>query len=106
MPPLILDPQPPPDREQENRYEVTHASPSILAHVLKSRLRTDITPAGLIPQSFNKEPSPSYCMNVLMNPAGAALIDMKSVVTTAGSEYVAKTTPPATRGAECLAIGR
>ena len=34
------------------------------------------------------------------------LIDMKGVVTTAGSEYVAKTTPPATRDAECLAIAR
>ena len=33
-------------------------------------------------------------------------IDMKGVVTTAGSEYVAKTTPPATRDAECLAIAR
>src|SRR5258705_12570609 len=34
------------------------------------------------------------------------LIDMKGVVTTAGSEYVAKTTPPATRDAEGLAIAR
>jgi amidase len=33
-------------------------------------------------------------------------IDMKGVVTTGGSEYVAKTTPPATRDAECLAIAR
>ena len=33
-------------------------------------------------------------------------IDMKGVVTTAGSEYVAKTSPPATRDAECLAIAR
>jgi amidase len=34
------------------------------------------------------------------------LIDMKGVVTTAGSEYVAKTTPPARRDAKCLAIAR
>jgi amidase len=34
------------------------------------------------------------------------LIDMKGVVTTAGSEYVAKTTPPAANDAECLAIAR
>jgi len=31
-------------------------------------------------------------------------IDIKGVVTTAGSEYVAKTSPPATSDAECLAI--
>lgn len=34
------------------------------------------------------------------------LIDLKGVVTTAGSEYVAKTSPPATRDADCLAIAR
>jgi Asp-tRNA(Asn)/Glu-tRNA(Gln) amidotransferase A subunit family amidase len=34
------------------------------------------------------------------------LIDMKGVVTTAGSEYVAETSPPATSDAECLAIPR
>jgi amidase len=33
-------------------------------------------------------------------------IDMKGVVTTAGSEYVAKTSPPAASDAECLAIAR
>jgi amidase len=33
-------------------------------------------------------------------------IDMKGVVTTAGSAYVARTSPPATRDAECLAIAR
>ncbi len=33
-------------------------------------------------------------------------IDMKGLVTTAGSEYVAKKSPPATRDAECLAIAR
>jgi amidase len=33
-------------------------------------------------------------------------IDMKGVVTTAGSEYVAKTSPPAARDAGCLAIAR
>ena len=33
-------------------------------------------------------------------------IDMKGVVTTAGSEYFAKTNPPATSDAECLAIAR
>jgi amidase len=33
-------------------------------------------------------------------------IDMKGVVTTAGSEYIAKTSPPATSDAECLAIAR
>ena len=33
-------------------------------------------------------------------------IDMKGVVTTAGSEYVAKTSPPAASDAECLAITR
>ena len=33
-------------------------------------------------------------------------IDMKGVVTTAGSEYLAKTRPPATRDAACLAIAR
>ena len=31
-------------------------------------------------------------------------IDIKGVVTTAGSEYVAKTSAPATRDAECLTI--
>lgn len=34
------------------------------------------------------------------------LIDMKGVVTTAGSEYVAKTSPPAARDAECLELAR
>jgi amidase len=33
-------------------------------------------------------------------------IDLKNVVTTAGSEYLAKTSPPATSDAECLAIAR
>jgi amidase len=33
-------------------------------------------------------------------------IDMKGVVTTAGSEFVAKTSPPATSDAECLTIAR
>jgi amidase len=33
-------------------------------------------------------------------------IDMKGVVTTAGSQHVAKTSPPATTDAECLAIAR
>lgn len=34
------------------------------------------------------------------------LIDMKGVVTTAGSEYFAKNSPPALRDAKCLAIAR
>jgi len=34
------------------------------------------------------------------------LIDMKGVVTTAGSEYVAKTSQAALRDAQCLAIAR
>lgn len=34
------------------------------------------------------------------------LIDMKGVVTTAGSEYVAKTSRPATRDAKCLELAR
>src|SRR3984893_3785039 len=34
------------------------------------------------------------------------LIDMKGVVTTAGSEYVAKTSPPASQDAQCLALAR
>lgn len=34
------------------------------------------------------------------------LIDMKGFVTTAGSEYVAKNRPPASRDAECLKIAR
>jgi amidase len=33
-------------------------------------------------------------------------IDMKGVVTTAGSEYLAKSNPPASRDADCLAIAR
>jgi amidase len=33
-------------------------------------------------------------------------IDMEGVVTTAGSEYFAKTNPPASRDADCLAIAR
>jgi amidase len=33
-------------------------------------------------------------------------IDVKGVVTTAGSQYVADTSPPASRDAECLAISR
>ncbi len=33
-------------------------------------------------------------------------IDMRGVVTTAGSEYLARTSPPATSDAECLAIAR
>ena len=33
-------------------------------------------------------------------------IDMKGVVTTAGSEYLADTSPPASRDAECMAIAR
>jgi Asp-tRNA(Asn)/Glu-tRNA(Gln) amidotransferase A subunit family amidase len=34
------------------------------------------------------------------------LIDMKGVVTTAGSEYVAKTSPPASQDAKCLELAR
>ena len=34
------------------------------------------------------------------------LIDIKGVVTTAGSEYIAETNPPATSDAECLKISR
>src|ERR1700737_2599434 len=34
------------------------------------------------------------------------LIDMKGVVTTAGSEYVATTSPPASREAQCLELAR
>src|SRR5207248_928202 len=34
------------------------------------------------------------------------LIDMKGVVTTAGSEYLAKHSPPAPRDAKCLALAR
>lgn len=34
------------------------------------------------------------------------LIDMKGVVTTAGSEFLAKSSPPAKRDAKCLAIAR
>jgi amidase len=34
------------------------------------------------------------------------LIDVKGVVTTAGSEYVAQTSPPAISDAACLAIAR
>src|ERR1035437_2456466 len=34
------------------------------------------------------------------------LIDMKGVVTTAGSEYVATTSPPASQDAQCLALAR
>lgn len=34
------------------------------------------------------------------------LIDMKGVVTTAGSEYVAKTSPPASQDAQCLELAR
>ena len=33
-------------------------------------------------------------------------IDMKGVVTTAGSEYLSKNSPPAARDAACLAIAR
>jgi amidase len=33
-------------------------------------------------------------------------IDLKGVVTTSGAEYVAKTSPPATSDAECMAIAR
>lgn len=33
-------------------------------------------------------------------------IDMKDVVTTAGSQYLADTSPPAQRDAQCLAISR
>src|SRR4051812_3252244 len=34
------------------------------------------------------------------------LIDMKGLVTSGGSEYLAKNRPPATRDAECLAAAR
>ncbi|MEO5713700.1 MAG: hypothetical protein ABIT37_09445, partial [Luteolibacter sp.] len=34
------------------------------------------------------------------------LIDIKGEVTTAGSEYLSKSNPPAKRDAECLAIAR
>ena len=34
------------------------------------------------------------------------LIDMKGVVTTAGSEYLAKTSPPASQDAQCLELAR
>src|ERR1700694_913954 len=38
--------------------------------------------------------------------AGKDLIDMKDVVTTAGSEYVATTSPPASQDAQCLELAR
>jgi amidase len=41
-----------------------------------------------------------------MRVAVKDLIDMKGVVTTAGSEYFAKNSPPASRDAKCLAIAR
>jgi hypothetical protein len=47
MPQLILDPQPPPDREQKRRYEVTHTSPLILAHIVQDSFATD-QKAGLL----------------------------------------------------------
>jgi hypothetical protein len=53
MPQLILDPQPPPDRKQKSRYDVTHASPLILAHITLLPLNiywTEIRRAGLIPK--------------------------------------------------------
>src|SRR6202049_962003 len=34
------------------------------------------------------------------------LIDMKGVVTTAGSEYIATTSPPASQDAKCLELAR
>jgi amidase len=34
------------------------------------------------------------------------LIDMKGVVTTAGSEYLARTSPPASQDAQCLKLAR
>ncbi|MEP7078165.1 MAG: hypothetical protein ABI795_03980, partial [Chthoniobacterales bacterium] len=34
------------------------------------------------------------------------LIDVKGVVTTAGSEYLAKTSPPAAQDAQCLELAR
>src|SRR3984893_18539227 len=34
------------------------------------------------------------------------LIDMKGVVTTAGSEYLARTSPPASQDAQCLELAR
>jgi hypothetical protein len=47
MPRLILDPQPPPDREQKNRHHVKNASPLILAHIGQESVATDYN-AGLL----------------------------------------------------------
>lgn len=49
---------------------------------------------------------PPPANNTALRLAVKDLIDMKGVVTTAGSEFLAKNSPPARRDAKCLAIAR
>jgi amidase len=65
--------------------------------------------------STSREPSAEHAFIVYWPPPASGdglrlavkdLIDIKGVVTTAGSEYVAKTTPPASHDAKCLELAR
>ena len=67
------------------------------------------------PQNRTARRSPDHAYIIYWPPLAGArqlrvavkdLIDMKGVVTTAGSEYFAKHNPPALRDAKCLAIAR
>jgi len=72
-----------------------------------------MTACGLLPQG-GKSPGnhafiaywPPPAQSNGLRLAVKDLIDMKGVVTTAGSEHVSKTAPPAARDAACLALAR
>jgi hypothetical protein len=92
-----------PCRRAAARFLVTGLSLTILFGACS--VHENRSAAGLHHHSFiaywpPPKSSQQLCLAVKDN------IDVKGVVTTAGSEYVAKTNPPATRDAECLAIAR
>ena len=77
-------------------------------------LASSFNGCALLP-SFRSEPPGKHAFIAYWPPAGKSdrlklavkdNIDMRGVVTTAGSEYLAKHSPPAKKDAECLAIAR
>ena len=76
MPQLIPDPQPPPDREQKRRYEVTHASPLILVHIFEDSFALDHN-AGLLESCKGSRTADSYstsCAVQLHTPLRAVIV--------------------------------
>ena len=90
--------------------------PRMLAHrILPSVILLSTLNGCTTPKNHAARQSPDRAYIVYWPPAGDShglrlavkdLIDMKGVVTTAGSGLFAKDNPPATRDAKCLAIAR